>query len=74
MTRVIHYICNIKIKDFLLCQYVIYGPRKKSIIDKYCTDVTNYSNTHAIYKKGQIFQKRERGFKVQNWPHILLKK
>jgi hypothetical protein len=26
MTRVIHYICNIKIKDFLLCQYVIYGP------------------------------------------------
>jgi hypothetical protein len=23
MTRVIHYICNIKIKDFLLCQYVI---------------------------------------------------
>ena len=35
MTRVIHYICNIKIKDFLLCQYVIYGPRKKSIIDNY---------------------------------------
>ena len=35
MTRVIHYICNIKIKDFLLCQYVIYGPRKKSILDKY---------------------------------------
>ena len=32
MTRVIHYICNIKIMDFLLCQYVIYGPRKKSII------------------------------------------
>jgi hypothetical protein len=26
MTRVKHYICNIKIKDFLLCQYVIYGP------------------------------------------------
>ena len=26
MTRVIHYICNIKIKDFLLCQYAIYGP------------------------------------------------
>ena len=26
MTRVIHYIFNIKIKDFLLCQYVIYGP------------------------------------------------
>jgi precorrin-3B methylase len=26
MTRVIHYICNIKIKDFLLRQYVIYGP------------------------------------------------
>ena len=35
MTRVIHYICNIKIKDFLLCQYVIYGPRKKSIIEQY---------------------------------------
>jgi hypothetical protein len=26
MTRVKHYIGNIKIKDFLLCQYVIYGP------------------------------------------------
>jgi hypothetical protein len=26
MTRVIHYICNIKIKDFLRGQYVIYGP------------------------------------------------
>jgi hypothetical protein len=32
-------ICNIKIKDFLLCQYVIYGPRKKSIIDKYCIKI-----------------------------------
>jgi len=32
MTRVIHYILNIKIKDFLLCQYVII---KKSIFDKY---------------------------------------
>jgi len=32
MTQVIHYIFNIKIKDFLLCQYVII---KKSIIDKY---------------------------------------
>ena len=26
MTRVIHYVCNIKIKDFLLCQYAMYGP------------------------------------------------
>jgi hypothetical protein len=23
-----YYICNINIKDFLLCQYVIYGPLK----------------------------------------------
>jgi hypothetical protein len=35
-------ICNIKIKDILLCQYAIYEPyitfwpRKISIIDKYC--------------------------------------
>ena len=32
-------ICNIKIKNFLLCQYAIYGPRKKSIIDKYCIKI-----------------------------------
>ena len=37
--NVLVYIYNIKIKDFCLCQYVIYGPQQKSIIDKYCRSI-----------------------------------
>ena len=42
-------ICNIKIKDFLLCQYAIYGPRKKSIIDKYSYLLLNSSFLISIF-------------------------
>jgi hypothetical protein len=37
-------ICNIKIQDFLLCQYAIYGPRKKSIIDNENHTICNITN------------------------------
>ena len=60
MTRVIHYICNIKIKDFLLCQYVIYGPRKKSIIDKYffCVcEVIGVNNGEIVHLKYLFMRK-----------------
>ena len=43
--------------------YITYWPRKKSIIDKYCTDVTNYNNTHALYKKRSKFHKISKFFK-----------
>ena len=60
MTRVIHYICNIKIKDFLLCQYVIYGPRKKSIIDKYffsVCEVIGVNNGEIVHLKYLFMRK-----------------
>ena len=49
MTRVIHYICNIKIKDFLFCQYVIYGPVRiiltsDFVFGQYNSDRSTYNN------------------------------
>ena len=56
MTRVIHYICNIKIKDFLLCQYVIYGPRKKSIIYM-CIIIYLFKRQLLSFSENELFIK-----------------
>ena len=49
--QILKNLCNIKIKDYLLCQYAIYGPRKKSIIDKYSYLLLNSSFLISIFNE-----------------------